>query len=118
MSLTLLYENGDFQALFAGDLAAEQELKLIEENCLPKIEVLKGIHHGSKYSNSRELLEKIQPEITVISCGEGNRYGHPHTEAIERLKNIGSTVIYTMEGGQITLEKDVNKIKIENFTIP
>ncbi|MBO5303631.1 MAG: DNA internalization-related competence protein ComEC/Rec2 [Lachnospiraceae bacterium] len=104
MSLALVYENADFKALFAGDLAEEQEKILADENILSTVDVFKANHHGSKYSNSMALLEEIQPQVTVVSCGKNNSYGHPHAAAIERLEKTGSRVFYTMETGQITVD--------------
>lgn len=46
--------------------------------------VLKVAHHGSKYSTSLEWLEMTSSEISIISDGIENIYGHPHQEVIER----------------------------------
>ncbi|MBH1941278.1 hypothetical protein I5677_10270 [Mobilitalea sibirica] len=35
--------------------------------------VLKVAHHGSRNSTSVELLEIIQPQYALISCGKGNK---------------------------------------------
>ena len=54
--------------------------------------VLKVAHHGSKNSTKEELLKIIQPNISLISAGKGNRYGHPHkrdTGETERYRQCG-----------------------------
>ena len=65
--------------------------------------VLKVAHHGSAYSTSEEFLRQISPYYAVISCGAGNRYGHPHGETIERLEATGSKILRTDELGAIIL---------------
>jgi competence protein ComEC len=58
-------------------------------------DILKVAHHGSKNSTSEEFLKLIQPEYSIISCGKNNRYGHPHKELRDRLKQIKSEVEIT-----------------------
>ena len=41
--------------------------------------------------------------IAVISCGEGNKYGHPHDEVMDRLEKKGVTVYRTDTQGTIVL---------------
>lgn len=50
--------------------------------------VLQAGHHGSKTSTSEEWLKLLQPSLVLISVGEGNTYGHPHQEVLERLEQL------------------------------
>ena len=77
--------------------------------------VLKVAHHGSMYSTDEEFLKNVQPKIAVISCGEKNSYGHPHTELLERLENVESRIMITKEYGAITIEIR-KEVKIYGFT--
>ncbi len=101
-----LNEEGDsnFCALFTGDISSTAERKLIKDGVLEDIELYKAAHHGSKYSNSKELLEIIRTEYSVISCGRDNSYGHPAEEVIDRMKEQNIEILYTMESGQITFK--------------
>lgn len=105
MMLSLTY--GEFQALFTGDIAAEQEEYYMEhaEDLMEQshVNLLKVAHHGSKYSSSKAFLESIAPEVALISCGKRNLYGHPHAEAIERLEASGAKIYRTDEEAQITV---------------
>ncbi len=65
---------------------------------------MKCAHHGSKYSSSEEFLEKINPDITVISCGEHNMYGHPSTETLQRLDDIETRVLRTDKDGAVLID--------------
>lgn len=107
-SLVLLYETKDCKGLFAGDISDEIEREMVlfysKSSVLCNLDFMKAIHHGSKESNSRELLELIDTKKVVISCGRNNRYGHPHQETIERFEDFGCEIFYTMLEGQVTLE--------------
>lgn len=99
-STILLLQNIYGSILLTGDLGSDKEALLD----VGKITVFKAAHHGSKNSNSAELLQEIQPQITVISCGADNRYGHPHTEALARLQNAGSKILRTDVQGCVKIE--------------
>lgn len=73
--------------------------------------VIKAGHHGSRNATTSEFLEivtapnAVENSYSVISCGEGNSYGHPHSEAVERIKNVGikdENILRTDEAGDIT----------------
>lgn len=99
---------GNFTALFTGDVEKEGEQDILQSEMLKQYEIanidlLKVAHHGSKTSSSAAFLEVIQPKCAVISCGENNRYGHPHEEVVERLESIDSKILSTTDRGQITV---------------
>lgn len=102
--MVLQLEYGDFQAIFTGDIGAETEERLLEQ--LVDVEFLKVGHHGSRYSSCESFLEKIRPEVSVISCSSKNTYGHPAQETIERLKAVGSRVEFTMKSGAVRVKTD------------
>lgn len=125
-SLVFSYEENGFCGLFTGDTGAEQERAILKEreqlaaagkteNGRIGIDVYKAAHHGSKYSNSSELLERISPTISVISCAEKNRYGHPHAEAVARMKESGGEVFCTMDAGQITIKMRDGGLSVDQF---
>lgn len=102
LSQVWLFEKDEMSILFTGDLGEEQEQLLLERGLLGDVDVLKVAHHGSKYSSCEEFLKAVSPEYAVISCGEGNSYGHPHAETLERLGEVGCDILQTQESGQIT----------------
>ena len=106
---------GEFQMLFTGDIGADTEKKLLASGILKDVDCLKVGHHGSRYSTTEAFLEKIKPELAIISCSSTNTYGHPSPETVERLEAAGSQVEYTMKNGAITVETDGKKLKIYRF---
>lgn len=118
-SIVLYLTYGKFSALFTGDVTGEPEQKVsgvMKQRLGGKsLTVLKVAHHGSMYSTDEEFLKNVQPKIAVISCGEKNSYGHPHTELLERLENVESRIMITKEYGAITIEIR-KEVKIYGFT--
>lgn len=71
-----------------------------------ELTVLKVAHHGSKNSTSEEFLKAANPMLAIISCGEGNHYGHPHEETLERLEKADVLWFCTKDYGAITVTVD------------
>lgn len=71
-----------------------------------ELTILKVAHHGSKNSTSEEFLKAANPKLAIISCGEGNRYGHPHEETLERLEKVDIPWFCTKDYGAITVTVD------------
>lgn len=114
-STVLELSYGSFKMLFTGDLEQDGELVLLQQNVVDKYDVLKVAHHGSKYSSTEDFLQQARPTISIISCGENNRYGHPHTELIERLDKINSNYFQTNNNGAITIRSNGNFFEIDTY---
>lgn len=108
-SVVFLLKFKQFDALFTGDIDTKLSDMIADEllaNGTYKIEYLKVPHHGSKNGLSEKLLETVNPEIAVISAGKNNRYGHPHDEIIQLLKDQGVEILRTDEMGDVKIETD------------
>ncbi|MBU1203368.1 MBL fold metallo-hydrolase [Patescibacteria group bacterium] len=92
----------DKNVLLMGDLPIEGEQKLLSGGFDLNSQYLKVGHHGSKYSSSLEFLQAVQPEFCIIQSGLDNKFGHPHQEAIERLKKVGCEIENTQDLGTIS----------------
>lgn len=101
----------EFKVLFTGDLEEEGENRLLAEDFNLKSHILKVAHHGSKDATSSSFLERVNPEIAVISAGDNNPFGHPHHQVLERLKERKISVFRTDKNGGITIK--TNGIKTE-----
>ncbi len=102
----LVYKN--FELLLTGDIEKSVENKLIKERVDLTADVIKIAHHGSKTSTSEAFLNAVNAIMAVIEVGKDNRYGHPHQDVINRLKNL--IVLQTSTEGTIQILTDGEKI--------
>lgn len=114
-SMVLLVECQGIRTLLTGDISQAEEQQLLEGWGSLPVDVYKAAHHGSDYSNSRAFLKAVNPEVSIVSCSERNRYGHPGKEAVAHMEEAGSQVLYTMDSGQITVGGSKGKLWICEF---
>ena len=130
-STTLYLTYGDFSCLLNGDLEGSGEERLLEyvrtestwmrdmaednavtESKIP-VTLLHVAHHGSRGATSEEFLQTFRPMYAYISCGQDNRYGHPHKETLERLQEAGVQQIYdTRYSGELTFTTNGKKLRV------
>lgn len=60
-----------------------------------RVHAMKTSHHGAHQSTSRAFINHLLPVVAIISCGNGNSYGHPHQEVINILEGYDANS-YTM----------------------
>ncbi len=103
---------GDVNMLFMGDASAKVEQKLVQTYGKAHLsaELYKVGHHGSSTSNAEAFLAVVKPTYAVICSSIDNSYGHPHGVVVERLQNIGATVLMTATDGEVVLECNKNAI--------
>jgi len=91
-----LYYNGT-GLLFTGDAEAviENAMTRVYKSGL-KSYALKVGHHGSRYSSTDKFLARVQPKVAIISVGVNNIYGHPHSEALDRIRKAGAQIYFTL----------------------
>ena len=88
--------------MITADIDGDLERALADRKHIPDIECLVVSHHGSKYSSDKRFLEKVKPEIAIISVGYNN-FGHPSKEAIARLADAGAEIYRTDLIGNISV---------------
>lgn len=114
-SQVLLLEYQGIRILFTGDCGEEGEALVAEElktRGISSCQILKVGHHGSSTSTGAALLDQIQPAAAVISCGAGNRYGHPHPDTLERLYDRNISVFVTAACGAVTLRIQNGRVRL------
>ncbi len=110
--LKLIYKNTSY--LFTGDIEEKAENNLLYwENTL-KSDILKVAHHGSTTSSSTQFLEKVLPEVAVVSVGL-NHYNQPHQDVVERLNGHCQKVLRTDLNGTIMINSDGYKFYINTL---
>lgn len=109
-SIALLLKNGSNSFLFSGDAEEEAEADILKNGISLSADVYQVGHHGSKTSSSQAFIEAIKPTWAVISCAEGNSYGHPHAQTLNTLRSMGIKVFRTDEQGSIVATSDGKEI--------
>jgi competence protein ComEC len=89
------------EILLTGDLESGAESALLALGDTLDVAVLKVAHHGSKTGTSAQLLGRMGEGWALVSCGVGNRYGHPHGVTLEALREHGWRVLRTDEQGAV-----------------
>lgn len=104
---------GETSFLLTGDAEELSEKEMLKKSpSLLAADVLKVGHHGSSSSTSSKFLKAVNPTYAVISVEDGNSYGHPHKEIIERLDKNGIKYYRTDKNGTIVMTSDGKNINI------
>jgi beta-lactamase superfamily II metal-dependent hydrolase len=107
LSVSVLVSFGGFREEIGGDLSGENtgDYQDIETGVAPsvgEIDVYKVHHHCSSHSSNSAWLNDTRPTIAVISDGNGNRYGHPASDCLQRLHEAEISKVYWTEQGAVT----------------
>lgn len=103
---------GNTSILFTGDASSKIEDKYLDQyGSFLKSDILMVAHHGSRKSTCDRFLNKVDPEIALISCGIGNRFHHPHEETLQRINSRHIEIERTDLSGAELLVSDGKKIK-------
>lgn len=106
--LKLIFGNTSF--LFMGDAENKVEEEILSDNI--QADVLKIGHHGSEYSTNDNFLNKVNPDYAIISVGENNSYGHPHSTILNKLNERNIEIHRTDKEGTVVVTSDGNNISI------
>lgn len=105
-SICFLLEHGENKFLFTGDAEEDAEEDMLSTGADLSADVYKTAHHGSRTASTERFFQKVSPVYAVISCGEGNSYGHPNAEVLNRLRAAGVQMFRTDDQGTITASSD------------
>lgn len=98
--------------LTTGDLEADAAHSLVESHgSALSAQVLKIAHHGSQGSGT-DVIIAAQPQLAVISVGQGNSYGHPHARIIEFLEQQGIAARRTDQKGHIAISSHTDGLHV------
>ena len=116
---TSILKKDDFKMLLTGDIEKKAEDNILKNRDvreeLKNMTVLKAAHHGSASSSGEEFIKLVNPEVTVISCGINNRYGHPKESTLEILKKNNSDIYVTKECGQVMIRYTKDKFYVKTL---
>ncbi|MFZ2205828.1 MAG: ComEC/Rec2 family competence protein [Minisyncoccia bacterium] len=106
---------GNTSIMLTGDATKVTEKIILSENSqnILRSSILKVGHHGSRGSTSLEFAQAVLPLYSLISVGKSNKYGHPHQDALDILKQINSDVFRTDMLGSIVVKSNGDKLKFD-----
>ncbi|CCJ35659.1 hydrolase [Methanoculleus bourgensis MS2] len=117
-SVILKVTYGGVSYLLMGDAGKPAEESMAKAGLDLDADVLKVGHHASRHASSAEFLAAVSPAISVITVGEGNDYGHPHEEALERLEATGSRIYRTDRDGTVVVATDGRVLAVTTGSEP
>ena len=111
-SLVIRLRYNEVSFLLAADIESETEASLIRGGSQLESTVLKVAHHGSLTSTTSGFLRQVRPVAAVISVGEGNPFGHPRPQVLERLeKAVASSGLFRTDmDGQVEFISDGRRL--------
>lgn len=111
-SITCRLTHGSRSFLFTGDIERAAESDILNSGEYLRSDVLKVGHHGSTSSSTPAFVEAVDPEYAVIEVDEGNSYGHPKPEVVNRLISHDCRIFTTMDDGNIIFTSDGENFRI------
>jgi competence protein ComEC len=112
-SIVTLVSNKNFDELLMGDagvFAFERIKKYLPKN----VEVLKIGHHGAKNVVDRKMLDRLKPQIAVISTGQNN-YGHPNGVTLELLRSHKVKTFRTDKQNSVKIDFDGTSYNVNSY---
>ena len=91
--------DGEFSSAF-GYSYHDIELSVAPE--VGDVDVYRANHHGSDHSSSPTFVGQLDPEVSIISVGADNSYGHPRQTVINEL--LATSDVYLTERGDPTTD--------------
>ena len=108
-SVVMLWRAPDLNLLTMADLGEKGQMRISahsswwrDSTLQTRPLVLKVSHHGSA-DQFGELIEHLKPDLSLISVGQGNSYGHPTLRTLQLLQSTGSRIERTDELGSIAV---------------
>ena len=113
-SLVTKITYGSTSMMLTGDAEKFSENEILAKygSSALDVDILKSGHHGSSSSSSAAFLDATDPEIVIISCGTGNKYGHPNADTLERFEEIDAEIWRTdLEGTIVFVSNGAEFVK-------
>jgi competence protein ComEC len=114
-SLVIRLQYGTTRLLLTGDIEHATERWLLTQDIDLRADILQIPHHGSRTSTSPEFVQRVQPQVGIISLGAGNPYGHPHPQVLRTLDQYRVQLFRTDLHGAITVTSDGTQYRVTPF---
>ena len=108
-SIALMINAPDYSLFAGGDL--EPETQALVAPALGKVDIYKVCHHGSAYQDET-FTRALDPDLAIISVGEGNSYGHPAPKTVASLVRLGAKVLRTDRDGAVAVTARSHRLSV------
>ena len=115
-SLVIRISDGPMHFLLPGDAQQKVEDLLVQQQAPLDAAFLKVPHHGSKTSSTTAFIAAVAPRVAVVSVGEGNTFGHPAENIVQRYAQAGVRFLRTDRDGAVTALTDGQSLVVRTFT--
>ena len=104
-SVGVILRYGNFRSFIPGDATHAQQDWWLEQHSdsLSPVTIYRAAHHGSSTGDDLAFLQRLEPDIIVVSVGANNPYGHPHAESMRNYQQSGARILRTDEVGHISV---------------
>lgn len=109
-SIGVIVSYGAFDEWIGGDLDGQfylseygytyHDIELSVAAEVGDVDVYHVNHHGSDHSNSATFINQLDPEVSIISVGDDNTYGHPRQPVMDLV--LATSDVYMTERGDPT----------------
>jgi competence protein ComEC len=107
----LLIQDGNFRALLLIGVSEDTFADIEYGNAIDKVDVLLLADSGYGPSNPPDLIENLNPELTVLSVSAGDPNGLPAHEVLDALE--GHSLLRTDRNGWISVITDGSSMHVE-----
>ncbi|MGB8542012.1 MAG: DNA internalization-related competence protein ComEC/Rec2 [Candidatus Acidiferrales bacterium] len=114
-SVVMRLKDNAVKFLLPGDIEKKIEANLVHDHSAIEADFLKVPHHGSKTSSIQEFVTAVNPRVAVVSVGEGNQFGHPVEDVVERYARAGVRFLRTDRDGEVTALTDGRTLEVHTF---
>jgi competence protein ComEC len=114
MIVRLDYRN--FSVLFPGDAEKDEQEKILSNEKILSVTVLKMPHHGSQNGANEDFLKVVRPALAVIEVGKNNQFGHPHAAALSLLKSLAIKYYRTDQDGRVEISSNGKGYAVQTFS--
>ncbi|MEY2694421.1 MAG: hypothetical protein RL142_769 [Actinomycetota bacterium] len=109
-SLGVLFESSKLAIYTLADLNEDAQCRMRAYR--PSVPVIVKVSHHGSADQCPGLYEALRPELSLISVGNGNSYGHPTKRTLDLLQRVGSSIFRTDESGSISVTQNASTLNL------
>lgn len=102
-SCVLLIEGRHGRVLLPGDIEQTGEEEILAGEVSRPVDLVIAPHHGSLTSSSPRFVQAMGARYVIFAAGQGNRWGFPRPEVVERWRAAGAVPFITADSGAVTV---------------